>query len=122
MNTRVMLAIVTVVFVGVLGYGYFTLPTRAASVSTPQTVNVNKSASGYTLAEVAKHADASSCFAAINGKVYDLTSWINQHPGGAERILSICGTDGSAAFNNQHGGQGRPERELANFYIGALAN
>jgi cytochrome b involved in lipid metabolism len=77
--------------------------------------------SGYTLAEVATHKDASSCWSAINGKVYDLTAWINQHPGGPQRILSICGKDGSSAFNGQHSGQARPADELANFYKGDLA-
>jgi len=76
--------------------------------------------SGYTLADVAKHADANSCWSAVNGKVYDLTKWINQHPGGANRILAMCGKDASAAFNGQHGGQARPEKELAGFEIGTL--
>lgn len=78
--------------------------------------------SGYTLADVAKHASQSSCWSAINGTVYDLTSWISKHPGGESAILSICGKDGSAAFNNQHGGQRKPEQELASLpKIGALA-
>jgi len=76
----------------------------------------------YTLAYVAKHADQLSCWSAVNGNVYDLTSWIAQHPGGEGAILSICGKDGSAAFNNQHGGQGRPEAILQTFKIGALSN
>ncbi|MGC9602749.1 MAG: cytochrome b5-like heme/steroid binding domain-containing protein [Minisyncoccia bacterium] len=88
-----------------------TLPT--SSSSTPAT--------SFTLAEIAAHNNASSCWSAINGKVYDLTSWINQHPGGPGHILSICGIDGSAAFNAQHSGQARPASELANFYIGTLA-
>ncbi|HTP56751.1 MAG TPA: cytochrome b5-like heme/steroid binding domain-containing protein [Candidatus Paceibacterota bacterium] len=74
----------------------------------------------FTLADVAQHKDASSCYAAINGSVYDLTAWIDQHPGGPEHILSICGTDATDAFNAQHGGQARPESELATFRIGTL--
>ena len=74
----------------------------------------------YTLADVAKHNNASSCWSAINGNVYDLTSWISKHPGGQQAILSICGIDGSAAFNDQHGGQSRPANELAGFSIGVL--
>ena len=92
-----------------------TQPTGSVNppVSTP-------TASGYTMAQVAKHTSASSCWSAINGNVYDLTSWVNQHPGGAQAILSICGIDGSAAFNDQHGGQRRPANELAGFKIGPL--
>ncbi len=76
--------------------------------------------SQYTLAQVATHNDSSSCWSAINGFVYDLTSWISNHPGGEGAILSICGKDGSNAFNNQHGGQGRPENILETFKIGTL--
>lgn len=76
--------------------------------------------SGYTMAEVRTHASATSCWTAIAGNVYDLTSWIAQHPGGKNAILRLCGTDGTAAFNKEHGGQSRPERELAAFKVGAL--
>ena len=72
------------------------------------------------MAKVAEHNNASSCWAAINGNVYDLTKWINKHPGGPERILSICGTDASAAFNGQHGSAPRPANELKNFLLGPL--
>lgn len=74
----------------------------------------------YTTAQVAQHSSSSSCWTAINGKVYDVTAWISQHPGGQQAILSLCGKDGSAAFNGQHGGQARPASELASFYIGVL--
>jgi cytochrome b involved in lipid metabolism len=74
----------------------------------------------YTMTDVAKHNSESSCYTAINGVVYDVTSWIRQHPGGARAILSLCGKDGSSAFNDQHGGQRRPENELAGFKIGIL--
>lgn len=77
-------------------------------------------ASGYSSAEVSTHTDATSCWTSIDGKVYDVTSWISEHPGGSAAILSLCGRDGSAAFNAQHGGQRRPESELAQFYIGVL--
>lgn len=78
------------------------------------------SATGYTLAEVAKHADAASCWTAIDSKVYDLTKWIKIHPGGKKVILALCGSDGSAAFNAEHGGKRRPANELAKYLIGNL--
>lgn len=95
--------------------------TASTPVSTTPTTQPT-TPSGYTLAIVATHNNASSCWTAINGNVYDVTAWINQHPGGSQPILSLCGTDGSAAFNAQHGGERRPANELAGFRIGALAN
>lgn len=74
----------------------------------------------YTLAQVAVHAGLSSCWAAVNGGVYDLTTWISKHPGGEVAVLSICGKDGSAVFNAQHGGQVKQEQILATFKIGTL--
>ena len=73
------------------------------------------------MAQVEQHNSSSSCWTAINGKVYDVTEWISEHPGGPEHIIPLCGTDGSAAFNAQHGGQSAPAAELASFYIGDLA-
>lgn len=95
----------------------------AASIpaGTPASASAPAPASkGYTMAQVAAHSNASSCWTAINGSVYDVTGFIHQHPGGAAAILSLCGRDGSAAFNGQHGGQRRPASELASFYLAPL--
>ena len=92
-------------------------PTPTKTTTKPATMPAK---TGYTPAQVMQHNSAQSCWSAINGNVYDLTDWINQHPGGPEAILSLCGTDGSAAFNDQHGGQRRPANELAGFLIGPL--
>ena len=74
----------------------------------------------YTLAQVGQHNAATDCWAAIDGGVYDLTGWVNRHPGGPERIIAICGTDASVAFDSQHSGDQRPEVQLTQFYLGAL--
>ena len=74
----------------------------------------------YTLATVAKHNSASDCWSAVSGNVYDLTSWIDRHPGGPEAILGMCGTDGTNAYENQHGGSRRPAAMLALLKIGVL--
>ena len=133
MQTRFILGGLIIVAIAVIAIAFFTLPNTAAVVSntpntpsstnnTPATSSTTAAApSSYTLADVAGHSNAQSCWAAINGKVYDLTNWINRHPGGPEHILALCGTDGSAAFNAQHGGQSQPASALATFYIGVLA-
>jgi cytochrome b involved in lipid metabolism len=74
----------------------------------------------YTMAEVQAASSPEKCWSAINGKVYDLTAWINKHPGGDKNILKLCGLDGTAAFNGKHGGQAKPEATLAGFEIGTL--
>ncbi|MGB4076265.1 MAG: cytochrome b5-like heme/steroid binding domain-containing protein [Minisyncoccia bacterium] len=77
--------------------------------------------SGITLAQVATHASRTSCWSAIHGSVYDLTSWIPKHPGGEGAILSLCGIDGSEKFNRKHGSDTKPPLILAGFKIAPLA-
>jgi hypothetical protein len=77
--------------------------------------------SGYTMAKVKENNSATSCWSLINGNVYDLTKWINSHPGGASAIKGICGRDGSANFNGRHGGQSNPAENLAMYLLGPLA-
>jgi cytochrome b involved in lipid metabolism len=76
---------------------------------------------GYTMAMVSENDDASSCWSVINGNVYDLTEWINSHPGGSSNILSLCGKDGSDSFNARHGGQSNPESTLQSYLLGPLS-
>jgi uncharacterized membrane protein YidH (DUF202 family) len=76
---------------------------------------------GISIAEVAQHDDSASCWAAIEGTVYDLTDWVSQHPGGSDRILGICGTDATDQFGAQHAGQAQPAAQLSQFAIGELA-
>ena len=76
--------------------------------------------SGITLAQVAQHNSRSSCWSAINGNVYDLTSWIPNHPGGEHNILILCGKDGSSNFNGAHGGKPKQATILAGFKLGVL--
>lgn len=78
-------------------------------------------ANRYTMAQVATHANESSCWSIIRNEVYDLTNWISQHPGGKQAILGLCGKDGTAAFEGQHGGSPRQEDTLTGFKIGVLA-
>lgn len=92
-------------------------PTPVPPAPTPAPAPTAK---GYTLTQVAAHKSSSDCWSAINGKVYDLTDFIYQHPGGARNIISICGIDGSSAFDAQHYGSGKVERELASYLIGDL--
>jgi cytochrome b involved in lipid metabolism len=74
----------------------------------------------YTMEEISKHNSKESCWTVIRGEVYDLTNWIDKHPGGADKILKICGKDGTDLFVKQHGRKEKPEKILEGFEIGAL--
>jgi cytochrome b involved in lipid metabolism len=144
MNSKFLIGVIAIIALGVFGVAFLERPATPApngtGVTQNQTDTVGEtgtttqvatttigagSTSGtskptYTLADVAKHNSGTSCWVAIHGNVYDLTNWIGQHPGGPQRILNICGTDATAAFTAQHGGQARPAAELASFYLAPL--
>ncbi|RYC55914.1 hypothetical protein CHU98_g10289, partial [Xylaria longipes] len=42
--------------------------------------------------EIASHRSTSSCWIVVNGKVYDVTTYLNEHPGGAAILLKQGGT------------------------------
>ncbi|KAG9315419.1 FMN-dependent dehydrogenase-domain-containing protein [Chiua virens] len=52
----------------------------------------------YNLAQVAKHKTRSSCWLIIRDKVYDVTDFLFEHPGGPQVILEFAGRDATAAY------------------------
>ncbi len=46
-----------------------------------------------TLSEVESHNSAKSCYVTIGTKVYDVTDFLDAHPGGADLILDYAGKD-----------------------------
>jgi Cytochrome b5-like Heme/Steroid binding domain len=47
----------------------------------------------YTMEEVSEHADEESLWYTFRGGVYDMTFFLNGHPGGAPRLLMAAGQD-----------------------------
>jgi L-lactate dehydrogenase (cytochrome) len=43
--------------------------------------------------EVLKHNNTDSCWMIIEGRVYDVTTFLDQHPGGAGILLKNSGRD-----------------------------
>jgi peptidoglycan hydrolase-like protein with peptidoglycan-binding domain/chitodextrinase len=72
----------------------------------------------YTSADLMGHSTGASCWTVIDGVVYDLTNWINQHPGGRSKILALCGIDGSIDFHAQHGTNAMQVNILQGFKVG----
>ncbi len=58
-----------------------------------------------TKTELSKHNTKEDCWVSYNGKVYDLTSFLPNHPGSAAAIAPYCGTaeEFKVAFEKQHG-------------------
>lgn len=81
----------------------------------------NSSTNTYTKDQVALKNKATDCWTIINGNVYDITSYVPNHPGGEEEIVKVCGKDGSQLFAKpmEHK-EGGADNVLSGFKIGAL--
>lgn len=95
-------------------------PTPTASSTPTPTPVVTPTPTGYTMAQVKANNTAKSCWSVIDGYVYNLTNWINSHPGGSGAILFLCGTDGTNAFKAQHENQSKPAVRLDTYRLGPL--
>eukprot|EP01062_Namystynia_karyoxenos_P061628 TRINITY_DN539_c0_g1_i2.p1 TRINITY_DN539_c0_g1~~TRINITY_DN539_c0_g1_i2.p1 ORF type:complete len:683 (+),score=299.30 TRINITY_DN539_c0_g1_i2:89-2050(+) len=73
----------------------------------------------YTLADVAKHTTEGDCWVAVNGKVLNVTSFLNDHPGGKEAIMLYAGKDASEEFNMMHS-EDYPDKYCPKCIIGKL--
>lgn len=128
--------IIAIVLAALLGTGAFFMTRSQDSTSqtaptetTDQTMTttptpITGSAQTYTLVDIAQHAKAEDCWMAINGKVYNATDYVTQHPGG-KAIVKGCGTDASVLFNERPSEQKGPHPAAANtaleqLYIGDL--
>uniref|UniRef100_A0A061QVR6 Delta8-fatty-acid desaturase n=1 Tax=Tetraselmis sp. GSL018 TaxID=582737 RepID=A0A061QVR6_9CHLO len=71
-----------------------------------------------TWEELSKHSTESDLWVAIDGKAYDLTNWIDKHPGGLQTIRMSAGRDMTDEFEAYHPGYVR--NFLPRFYVGEM--
>ncbi|XP_054787627.1 cytochrome B5-like protein isoform X2 [Prosopis cineraria] len=57
----------------------------------------NKASKTYSKAEVSLHNKRTDCWIIIKNKVYDVTSYVEEHPGG-DAILTHAGDDSTEGF------------------------
>ena len=54
----------------------------------------------FTYQEIAEHNTTESCWIAIDGKVYDISKFLYEHPGGDEIIFDLAGQNATEYFED----------------------
>ncbi|KAE8743673.1 hypothetical protein FOCC_FOCC010714 [Frankliniella occidentalis] len=73
----------------------------------------------YSMAEVAQHNDNKKSWIVVHNGVYDVTEFLNEHPGGEEVLLEQAGKDATEPFEDV--GHSSDARELmAKYKVGEL--
>ncbi|KAG8098192.1 hypothetical protein GUJ93_ZPchr0013g36718 [Zizania palustris] len=73
----------------------------------------------YSMVEVACHNTPDDCWVVVDGKVYDVTKYLDDHPGGADVLLEVSGKDAKEEFDDA--GHSKSAKELMqDYFIGEL--
>ncbi|GAV89614.1 Cyt-b5 domain-containing protein [Cephalotus follicularis] len=73
----------------------------------------------YIFEEVATHNKTKDCWLVIFGKVYDVTPFMDDHPGGDEVLLSATGKDATNDFEDV-GHSDSASEMMEKYYIGEV--
>ncbi|KAJ9692242.1 hypothetical protein PVL29_011352 [Vitis rotundifolia] len=115
-----MLIVVVAILLGVLLGALLVIPPlkKTGNSKTAQKGFMSKVSKTYTKAEISLHNKNTDCWIIIKDKVYDVTSYVEEHPGG-DAILAHAGDDSTEGFfGPQHAT--RVFDMIDDFYIGDL--
>ncbi|KAL8200380.1 hypothetical protein R6Q57_011719 [Mikania cordata] len=71
----------------------------------------------FDLEDVSQHNNRKDCWVIINARVYDVTNFLNDHPGGDNVLLDVAGKNASEEF--EEAGHGSASRlMLDEYYVG----
>jgi cytochrome b involved in lipid metabolism len=69
------------------------------------------------VSELASHNTPSDCWVMISGKIYDITGYFGQHPGGDAIMAKYCGKDATNAYNTKEKNPAKPHSAKADFLL-----
>jgi len=73
----------------------------------------------YSMKEAALHNTPEDCWVVVDGKIYDVTKYLEDHPGGADVLLEATGKDAKEEFDDA--GHSKSAIELMqDYFIGEL--
>ncbi|PSN61011.1 hypothetical protein BS50DRAFT_681221 [Corynespora cassiicola Philippines] len=75
----------------------------------------------FTAADVATHKTKDDLWVNIHDKVYNVTDYVRDHPGGADILVDVAGTDASAEYDDV-GHSEDADEILASYLVGTSAD
>jgi cytochrome b involved in lipid metabolism len=94
---------------------------RQGFISREQSDVATHSKKSFTWQDVAKNNHVGSAWMIVRNKVYDVTAWVDTHPGGREMILLHAGRECTNTFDSYHPFSNKAESVLKKFEIGTLS-
>jgi len=86
---------------------------------TANPAELDPSLTYYRLADIAEFKTETKCWLAIDNKVYDVTKFLEEHPGGDDVMKESSGKDATEDFDDVgHSTQAR--KMLEEYYVGEL--
>jgi len=119
---KIEIAVIAVIVLGIAGLLFFGLDLKKSTETVPNTTASSTTSSNttYTLADVSTHRTDSNCWMAINGKVYDVTSYIASGKHNSQ-ISEGCGIDATALYEKERKHQSsEADSLLSSLEIGTL--
>ncbi|KAE8665569.1 Cytochrome B5-like protein [Hibiscus syriacus] len=114
------IAVIALILAVLLG-AFVLIPPHGKSAhknKVKSSVDDSKASKSYSKSEVMLHNKRTDCWIIIKDKVYDVTSYVEEHPGG-DAILAHAGDDSTEGFfGPQHAT--RVFDMIDDFYIGDL--
>ncbi|KAH6611625.1 hypothetical protein Trco_001645 [Trichoderma cornu-damae] len=73
----------------------------------------------YTVEDVAGHKTRDDLWVVVHGKVYDVSKYVRDHPGGADVLIDVAGTDATTAYE-EVGHSEEADEILKGYLIGTV--
>lgn len=80
----------------------------------------DQSEGDISASELRKHNTVHDCWIALNGEVYDVTAFLQMHPGGVARLMEVAGGDATEKFYQIHSDSVFEKMKNNLIYIGKL--
>ena len=77
----------------------------------------------YSLSQIAEHASENDCWIAVEGKVYDISTYLSMHPTPPSVLIPWCGKDATQGMRTKGYGRDHSPQAwalLSNYLIGTV--